>query len=139
MDTIKHIIDLDAEPFCPYDYVVVEHQKGGQCEWSASKVTPYLFKEQRTGCDIRGTEIRERLKQKLVYNANLLDYLLKNRDLIPEEWKGKRIFFWGTIYRTLGGSLCVRGLCWRGSKWHWQGAWLHYGWHDSEPAAIVAG
>lgn len=32
--------------------------------------------------------------------ADVLDYLLEHPEKIPEEWKGKLVFFWGTIYRT---------------------------------------
>jgi hypothetical protein len=31
-------------------------------------------------------------------NASVLDYLMKNQELIPEEWKDKKVFFWGTLY-----------------------------------------
>jgi hypothetical protein len=37
--------------------------------------------------------LREELIARPVFNANLLDYLLKNPHLIPAEWKGKDAFF----------------------------------------------
>jgi len=38
-------------------------------------------------------------------NANVLDYLLAHPELIPEDWKNKYVFFWGTIYRYSSGGL----------------------------------
>ena len=117
--TIEHVIDLDAEPFVPDGWKVEEHQKGGQFKWDASKVALYLSKKQQGGSFIEGNKLREGLKRKRVYNANLLDYLLANPDLIPEGWKGKAVFFWGTIYRNSDGYLCVRYLYWNDDRWDW--------------------
>jgi len=51
------------------------------------------------------------------FNANLLDYLLKHLDLIPEDWKifGK-IFFPGTFYTTDNDFEQIRCITW-GTKW----------------------
>jgi hypothetical protein len=133
----EHLIDLDADPFTPNGWKVEEHQKGGQFKWDASKVALYLSKKQQHGV-IEGNKLREELKGKPVYNANLLDYLLKNPHLIPEKWKGKYVFFWGTVYRDSGGSLCVRDLFWGGGGWSWSGRWLDRGWFDDDPAAVPA-
>ena len=73
-----------------------------------------------------------------VLNANVLDYLLAHRELIPEEWKGNAIFFWGPIYRLSGGDLCVRCLYWDDDAWHWGYCWLDDGWGGYYPAAVCA-
>ena len=135
----EHLIDLDANPFIPYDGCKVEeHQKGGQFRWDASKVALYLSKKQRGSSYIDGNKLRDELKGKPVYNANLLGYLLKKPHLIPEEWKGKFVFFWGTIYRHSGGDLYVRCLYWDGDGWYWGDDWLDGGWRDYYFAACFA-
>jgi hypothetical protein len=49
-------IDLDADPFIPSGLTVVEHQKGGQFTWDASKVTLYVSKQQQGGTVIEGKQ-----------------------------------------------------------------------------------
>ena len=71
-------------------------------------------------------------------NANILDYLLAHPELIPEEWKGKYIFFWGTIYRLSDGRLCVRYLIWNGSEWDWSYDWLDDDFNSDSPAALAS-
>lgn len=67
-----------------------------------------------------------------------MDFYLANPHLIPEEWKGKAVFFWGTIYRDADGHLCVRYLYWRGGGWDWGYRWLDYVWDGDGPAAVPA-
>jgi hypothetical protein len=134
----EHLIDLDADPFVPDGWKVEEHQKGGQFKWDAAKVALYLSKKQQGGKWLEGNKLREELKSKLVFNANLLDYLLNNPHLIPEEWEGKYVFFWGTVYRHSGGSLYVRYLYWDGGRWDWGCRWLGSAWRDDRPAAVPA-
>lgn len=139
----KHLIDCDAQPFVPESWEVVEHQPGGpfdstqdkQFEWDPGKVELYLCDEQKKG-SIEGNELRKKLKGKPVMNANVLDYLLAHPELIPEEWKGKYIFFWGTIYRHSSGRLYVRYLRWRGDEWDWGFDWLGLHWDDNNPALL---
>ncbi len=57
-------------------------------------------------------------------NVNVLDYLLANPSLIPEEWKGKNVFFRGTIDRNSDGLLYGRCLHWFGSEWSSSLDWL---------------
>lgn len=134
----EHIINCDADPFVPNGWKVEEHRKGGRFKWDASQVALYLSKGQRDGKVIEGNKLRKELADKPVYNATVLDYLLANPDLIPEEWKGKYVFFWGTIYRGSGGDLCVRYLYWYGGRWGWGDGWLGSGWDDFSPAAVPA-
>lgn len=86
----EHIIDLDADPRTPYDgWKIEEHKKGGQFAWNPAKVALFLSKKQQDGNSIEGDKLRKEMADQTVYNANLLDYLLDNPHLIPEEWKGK--------------------------------------------------
>lgn len=107
--TTKHIIDCDSQPSVPQGWSIEEHRSVGKFEWSPEKVSLYLSEYQKNS-DISGHDLRKELADKPVLNACVLDYLLDNTHLIPEEWKGKIIFFWGTIYRHLNGELCVRYL-----------------------------
>ena len=132
------IIDLDADPFIPSGLTVVEHQRGGQLTWDASEIALYLSKHQQGNSHIQGDELRDELKGKPVYNANLLDYLLEHPHLIPEEWQGKHVFFWGTLYCDAGGLFLVRYLYKGSRKWRWSGHWLDCCWPSNCPAAVLA-
>ncbi len=134
---VEHVIDCDASPFVPDGWKVEEHQKGGQFKFDASQIELHLSAAQKKG-SIEGNKLRRELVSKPVLNANVLDYLLTHTELIPEDWKGKAIFFWGTIYRGSSGLLYVRFLCWSGGRWGWNDCWLDYDWGDSYPAALRA-
>lgn len=138
INAVKHIVDCDADPFVPGGWKVEKHKKCGQL--NLSEVTPalYLSKDQQNGKVIEGNKIRKELATKVVLNANVLDYYLAHPELIPEEWKGKVVFFWNTIYRRSDGNLCVRYLCRRGGQWDWSHHWLGYGWDSHDPAAVLA-
>ena len=130
------IIDCDANPYIPEEWEVVEHRKGGKFNWDPSAVTLYLNEAQKNGGYVSGKELREELKDKPVMNANVLDWLLAHPEHIPEEWKDKYTFFWGTIYRDSSGSLCVRCLCWGGGRWCWFGLWLVDAFSGGGPAPL---
>jgi hypothetical protein len=131
-------VDLEADPFVPDGWEVVEHQKGGQIEWDPTKVFLYLSPNQQDGKVIKGELLRAELTGKPVFNVNMLDFLLANPTLIPDSWKGKAVFFWGTIYRSSDGNLCVRYLYWHVGRWNWDDYWLELGWYDCNPAAVPA-
>lgn len=134
---IEHVVDCNADPMIPSGWSVEEHQKGGVIKFDASNVELYLSKKQKNGT-IVGNKLREELKGKKVLNANVLDYLLANPTAIPNEWKGKAIFFWGTIYRCSNGLICVRYLFWGGTTWYWSSRWLGDDFRDGGPAALSA-
>ena len=138
IQAIEHLIDCDADPFVPSGWTVESHQQGGQLVFDHAKVTLYLSNKQQNGGYITGYDLRKELRSKPVLNANILDYLLKNSHLIPEEWKGKYIFFWGTIYRGSDGDLCVRYLCFSVGRWGWGCRWLDCRWNDDDPAVAQA-
>lgn len=134
-----HIINCDADPFVPSGLAGVEsHQKSGQFVFDPSKIDLYLSKKQKIGKVIKGDELLKELANKPVLNANVLDYLLAHPELIPESWKGKAVFFWGTIYRGSFGFLFVRCLCFRDGEWHSDYSWLDRDWLGSNPAALLA-
>jgi hypothetical protein len=113
---IKHIIDLDADPAISDDWVVEEHRKGGQLEWHPNQIFRYRSKAQKGNMHQDGNDLRQKLNNQVVLNANALDYLLAHPHLIPEEWGEGTTLFWGTIYcRRLGGDSYVRCL-WAGHR-----------------------
>ncbi len=136
----NHIIDCDANPFIPDGWKVPKgyHIKGGQRRWNPDEVSLYLSDKQKDGNWIKGNKFREELKGKPVLNANVLDYLLANPQLIPEKWKNKSVSFWGTIYRYSDDDLYVRYLIWNGDRWSWDSSWLNSVWLDDVPAAVFA-
>ena len=136
--TVEHDIDLDADPFVPEGLTVEEHHKGGSFSWDVTRVQLWLSEGQRGSKYVEGNKLRKELAGSQVFNANLLDHLLKHTHLIPEEWKGKYVFFWGTIYRGRGGGLCVRCLYWDGGRWRWFYGWLYFVFSDVSPAALRA-
>jgi len=132
---IEHIIDCDADPLVAEGWNVESHKNGGLFKWDASKVRLHLSKNQKGHKYIQGHELRDELAKKPVLNANVLDYLLTHSELIPEEWKGKCVYFWGTIYRHSDGNLYVRALCWGGECWEWFCTWLAKDFNCNNPAA----
>jgi hypothetical protein len=119
-----HIIDLDCVPAAPESLSVIAYSRGGQLKWDISRTFLYQSPAQKNNGTIEGNKLREELKGRRAYNANLLDYLLDKPHLIPIEWKNRRVFFWGTIYRHNEGYECVRYLFWNGGKWNWSDSWL---------------
>lgn len=131
------VIDCDADPCLPSGWTVEEHVKGGQFEWDASRVERWLASGQENDNTLRGEKLRNELRKKPCFNANVLDFLLSNPHLIPEEWKGGVLYFWGTVYRdSYHWRPCIRGLCWNGVEWRGSLNWLHCIWRDDMPAAV---
>ena len=131
----KHIINLAKKPFVPESWILESHIKGDKAwEFDASKIELWLSKKQKTSYQV-GAELQKEVPNP--FNANLLDYLLEHKELIPEDWKGKWVFFHGTVYRGSGGGLCVRCLVWNGDGWNWNFYWLVNGFLSGSPAAVM--
>lgn len=130
-------LNLDVAPFIPNGWTVESHQKGGQWKYDTTKVSLYLSEGQKDGKCLAGTKLRQELEAMPVINANLLEFYLAHTWLIPKDWKGKAIFFWGTIYRDADGDLCVRYLCWLEERWYWYYEWLENDWSDNYPTVLI--
>ena len=143
---IEHTIDCDAPVFLPNgwgelpDTEQLPNRVRGLVKFDPTKAKLHLVSEQKDSKCIGGNDLRKQLANQPVYTAHILDYVLKpeNQHLIPEEYKGKEVFFWGTIYRGPDGNLYVRYLFWSGVGWNWRSRWLGYGWDVSDPAAVSA-
>ena len=134
---IEHIINCDAQPLIPSGWSIVPDKEQlpnrvqGSFQCNPAQVKLYLSDQQRNG-----HELKKKLADKEVLPANVLDYLLANKHLIPEEWKGESVFFWGTVYRDAYGYPSVRYLSWNGDGWYWCYFWLVCDWYDDYPAAL---
>lgn len=132
-----HVIDLDKDPFCP-DWLKVEsHRLGGTWAFNPDEIELFVTDEQKKGW-VKGLDIENELRGKQILNANVLDYLLAHPELIPENWKGKYVCFWGTIYRDSDGGLYVRYLYWSDGQWRWDDRWLDDDFGGQNPAAVFA-
>ncbi len=143
LNEADHIIDLDAKPFILTRWSVKEIDQlasrvRGQFKYDHIGAKLHLSKNQQNGKIIWGHELRKELETQPVLNANLLDFYLVYPELIPEEWKGKLVFFWGTIYRDSDDFLCVRCLRWRGDRWDWSRHHIDSDWSSSYPAVLLA-
>src|SRR3989344_6516257 len=133
-------VNLAATPKLPFNGAEVEQHigEGGAIVEKRTdglyvngrKVALHLSKRQQNGKSLKGYDLRDELTGKPVLNVNLLDALVDNTHLIPEDWKKDEndntrfIFFWATVYRNSDGSLCVRCLFWGGGAWLWYCYWL---------------
>ncbi|MCC7004621.1 hypothetical protein IT397_01765 [Candidatus Nomurabacteria bacterium] len=139
------IIDFDKTPFIPSCWTILPDSEQlpnrvkGKMKFDLKKVALHLDNDQENGKVIQANDLRKKLEKVPVYGAQLLDFLFENPHLIPQEWKewkGRAVFFWGTIYRA-NGRLFVRYLYWSGGRWDWDCRWLGVDWTGYDPAAVL--
>ena len=127
-----------SKPFIPDGYSLEENIDLGIIDWNPKKVSLYLSEKQKTGY-ISGEELREELKDKKPLNSAVLKFLLDNPKEIPEEWKGKYVYFFGTILRSLPDRPGVLYFYWRDGEWGWDyHYWLSRGGYTYGPSAVLA-
>lgn len=140
VEETKHIIDCSKLPSCPEGWQILpdseqlQNRFTGKLTWDPTKVLLHLDQGQKDGKVIRGHELKKELAKlpcHTILPVHVGYYLLKHQALIPEEWKGKAICFWGTIHRYSDGRLCVYCLYWYGGGWDWGYYWLDYDFADS--------
>jgi len=140
----EYIVDFGKSPSIPNGWSILPdaeqlpNRVKGVMKFDPTKVRLHLDNGQKDGKWIEGNKLREKLADVSVYGAQLGDFYLANPHLIPEEWKGKAVFLWGTIYRHSGGRLYVRCLFWDGGEWVWRYDWLARDWFSINPAAASA-
>ncbi|MFC1632552.1 hypothetical protein ACFL1U_00200 [Patescibacteria group bacterium] len=135
----KRFIDCDAEPATlQMGWKIRKHKKQGWLEWNPSKIKLFLSKKQHKE-SASGRELYKELSRMPVLNANVLDHLLQYPELIPEEWNGKEIFFWGTIYENTDGTLLVRCLGGGMKELGWDCGCVDDDWGNTHanPAAVL--
>ncbi|MEI6296649.1 MAG: hypothetical protein WCO84_03315 [bacterium] len=133
--TGNSVVNTNITPFIPDGLELVNHSKMGDISWDPLKFSLYVSEKQR-GWHIKGDELRKELGSRTVANACILDHLLMNLHLIPEEWKGFVICFWATIYRS-EGNLCVRNLYWNNGRWGQDYEQIDTDWGADELALVL--
>ena len=98
---ISITVDGDLNPIIPSNLYLTgegtEHRKigkvtleklaNGKLYANGAEVVRYLSPNQKDGNAIQGHKLRKELKNKQLLNACIMDALLANQQLIPEEWK----------------------------------------------------
>lgn len=142
--TTQRIIDCDAKPFEPSGLTVAPESEQlpnrvrGHLVFDPAKIKLHLSPNQLNGKYIKGEKLKTELASEPVLPANVLDFYLANPTFIPEELKGKAVFFWGTIYRDSHGNLYVRCLYFDDGRWVSFYYWLDCDWSSINPAALLA-
>lgn len=109
--------------------------------WDPTRACFWLSDKQTEGGVSTIKELIFKLKNEPVLPVNVLDFLLANPHLIPNEWKQDKqgriryTYFWGTIYRDMNYDLCVRCLHWRDNQWRTGYGWRGVTWNEQTPAA----
>ena len=128
---IDNLIDLSARPYCPKGELAGQdiwiwnyHNKGGKWLFNPNEIKLDLFEPEESKDPLEDSwNLPKKLATLNFLNANVLDFLMKNPKFFPEEWKGKRIFFWGTIY-GMSAADTIRYIFWDKDnncpKWYYQ-------------------
>ncbi|MFA6593664.1 MAG: hypothetical protein WCT16_00210 [Candidatus Buchananbacteria bacterium] len=152
---LRAVIDTNNDPRLPFANATIEkHARQGKISiekrfdglyLDGQKVVLYRSTRQIGQSSIIGYELRKDIDGQPVLSASVLDFIMANKEYIPEEWKEKDekgniilIFFWDTIFRRSDGDLCVRCLYWDGSQWYVNYLWLDSGFTGHDPAAVFA-
>ena len=100
-----HFIDCSVPPRVMKDAHIAAsiHQIPGRVTerilWDPSKIGFHVEQNARGRSVLPGAEFRELLQGKPVLPANVLDFLLEHKELIPSEWQKRgHIVFAGTMY-----------------------------------------
>jgi hypothetical protein len=109
-------VNCDADPKCPdglhLDRGGVEHKRmgivrlerrGDQLYADGRPISRYRSHKQRHG-GTAGDKLRQELASKLTPNACILDALLANQHLIPDDWKEGSTYFWSTRFGNVVGE-----------------------------------
>jgi hypothetical protein len=143
VQSVRHYIDCESTPQIAPGWSVHEHNfRESFLKWDPTKVELFLSKDQINGKDIRGSELHKVVPARFALNANVLDYLLRHTELIPDAWKqdenGRTLYvhFWGTIFKTDNDIMIVRHLYWDGGKWCNHYSTFYTRWYKNEPAAM---
>lgn len=139
---IEYIVDFDVGPMTPQGFEIrpedqINGRRNGKWIFSRKELSLHLAKKQKYGRTLVGNDLKDELDREPVMGAQLLDFYLRKPHLIPEEWKRKSVFFWGTIYRGTNGCLYVRYLYWDGAAWDSDYLWLARNFGCRRPALVA--
>ena len=111
--------------------------------WDATRLELYVDDAQKNNGRSTAARVRERLTGKPVLNADVLDYLLRNPQLIPEDWKRKdkrrnaRPSSFGAPSTAVQIAPTTFASCaGKNNMWAWDFFWLGSLWQDNFPAAL---
>ena len=132
-------VDLDADPFIPEGWELIEHERRGHVKWGECAWHLFVAENQRQDkYTVPGVELRRQLRIWDTANANLLDFLLRNPSRIPTGFgRGLNIGFWGTLYHNSDGLLTIRTLRRSANKWTEGYAFVGEWFSSSSPALIL--
>jgi hypothetical protein len=114
-------VDLDSNPYTPVAWKIRRHQRGGIVSVEnrvnglyvdGKKVCFFVHERQNVKKSsehslIKGWELIHELSDKAVLNYNMLHFLYKHPEYIPDTIsKSKRIYFFGTIWWTDMSAPC---------------------------------
>ncbi|MEK7073278.1 MAG: hypothetical protein AAB974_02450 [Patescibacteria group bacterium] len=138
------VIDCSVTLFIQGDYSICEEDQiksrfTGKLVWDTATVALYLGDDQKNRM-VPKEEVLKDLQGQKVLPANVLDCLRSNPTLIPSDWKGKTIYFWGTIYCDSNGDRrLVRSLDWDDFTSSWIACYSPItGWNLYNSFAIIA-
>jgi hypothetical protein len=148
------VIDGDAPAKVPKDGYKVAfegrgHQQVGMIQWNkdlfADPSFLYLSKSQRAGAEVKGVDLYKEVGKMFVANVNILDWLWKHQEQIPESWaEYDGIVFWGTVYDSAYEIDTVKkegrfvwSLRKMGEKWCKHQAWLDFMFRKGYPALLL--
>jgi hypothetical protein len=141
----REVVNCQTLPYLQNDWEVLPDEKQlpnrfcGDFIFGEQTINLFLLEKQKT-MFLSGNVICQELVEKRVCTANLLDYLLQpeNQYRIPNGWKNKSVFFWGTIYYDIWhDSQFVRYLKFVNGKWEWRYGWLDCAWNEDCPAVVL--
>jgi hypothetical protein len=123
--------DVSAQflPFDPVAFIAPYWKIESDCErlehWDPAKtcVTSALRPGEKT---VTGKETKERLVGKPLLGARAFLYSWNNKEKIPEEWKGKIVFFDAAVLQSPCGDRYSLCLYWNVSEWCWDCYRLDY-------------
>jgi len=142
---VEHSIDYDIDqPSIPAGWSLLSNDEQlpnrvrSLRKFDPTKLSLHLDNSQKNGKAIEGNKLRKKLESIPVFGAQLRDFLLKNLRFIPKDWKGKEIFFWGTLYRDANGDFCVPFLFFDNGGWRGRYRWLVNDLSVNSPAVVLA-
>lgn len=138
------IIDCSVQPMVPDGWRIdtkdqIASRFQGELIWSPKKIRLHFDPGQTGKGEVKGENLKVKLKGQPVLPANVVDCLLNHPALIPPEWNRKFVFFWGTIYRDSDGRAFVWCLRRIDPDWYCDVRWLGANWSSFCPAAVLAG